>query len=348
MYYCAETWRAIGFIVGGMKVIIPAILDFFAKLLNINGIVDAVKNVINKIVGPIHAAIDKMVDWLKGVLNKVVDKVKGVFGKKEEKKPAEKEQRSQDQMKKDLSSGIGEATSYLRSGSAKKKDDINKYFNQIESKYGLTDLQVIIDKHNETGKDTVHVHGKINPEENGDKVEVDLDDPGKIKLKEAIEKAEVSDAEVEAQIQKLIDAGAKSSLFRGDNNYDGEGVGLPLGSEDAKKADIQDAYTHIQDNEGQKSSIYRSFSIRKAMPQGNDPQKFARKDKIFKVELEALKELVKQGVIKIYTPNDIKNIIDDGSSKGRRLANAVFDAMNKNGEILIKGHIPKEFISKTN
>ena len=77
---------AIGFIVGAMKLIIPVILDFFAKLLNISGIVDAVKNIINKIVGPIHKAIDKMVDWLKGVLNKVVDKVKGVFGKDDKKK----------------------------------------------------------------------------------------------------------------------------------------------------------------------------------------------------------------------------------------------------------------------
>jgi phage-related protein len=76
---------ATGFIVGAMKLIIPVILDFFAKLLNIGGIVEAIKNIINKIVGPVHKAIDKMVDWLKGILNKVVDKVKGVFGKKEEK-----------------------------------------------------------------------------------------------------------------------------------------------------------------------------------------------------------------------------------------------------------------------
>jgi hypothetical protein len=54
---------AIGFIVGTMKIIIPVILDFFAKLLNISGIVDAVKNIINKIVGPIHKAIDKMLYW---------------------------------------------------------------------------------------------------------------------------------------------------------------------------------------------------------------------------------------------------------------------------------------------
>jgi hypothetical protein len=146
--------------------------NFF--IANIGGIVDAVKNIINKIVGPIHKAIDKMVDWLKGVLNKVVDKVKGVFGKKEEKKPAEKEQRSQEQMQKDLNSGVGEATSYLRSGDSKKKDDINKHFATLESKYGLTDLTIVTTKHNENGKDTVHVHGKVNPEKDGENVEVDF------------------------------------------------------------------------------------------------------------------------------------------------------------------------------
>jgi hypothetical protein len=59
---------AIGFIVNGMKIIIPVILDFFARLLNISGIVEAVKKIIDKIATSIHAAIDKMVDWLKGVL----------------------------------------------------------------------------------------------------------------------------------------------------------------------------------------------------------------------------------------------------------------------------------------
>ena len=76
---------AIGFIVNGMKIIIPVILDFFARLLNISGIVDAVKNIINKIATPIHAAINKVIDW-------VVGWVKKMFGKgKEEKKPETKE-----------------------------------------------------------------------------------------------------------------------------------------------------------------------------------------------------------------------------------------------------------------
>lgn len=42
---------AIQFIVAAMRKIIPVILDFFAKLLNISGIVDAVKNTINLLPG---------------------------------------------------------------------------------------------------------------------------------------------------------------------------------------------------------------------------------------------------------------------------------------------------------
>jgi hypothetical protein len=61
---------AIGFIVGAMKIIIPVILDFFGRLLNISGIVDAVKNIINKIVGPIQKAIYQFYAFHKAILPK--------------------------------------------------------------------------------------------------------------------------------------------------------------------------------------------------------------------------------------------------------------------------------------
>jgi hypothetical protein len=44
-----------------MKTIIPVILDFFAKLLNISGIVNAVQDIIAKVTAPIHKAIDTFV-----------------------------------------------------------------------------------------------------------------------------------------------------------------------------------------------------------------------------------------------------------------------------------------------
>jgi hypothetical protein len=73
---------AIGFIVNAMKLIIPIILNFVASILNISGIVEAVKKIIDKIAKPIHAAIYRAIDW-------IVAKVKKMFGKggEEEEKP---------------------------------------------------------------------------------------------------------------------------------------------------------------------------------------------------------------------------------------------------------------------
>ena len=78
---------AIGFIVNGMKIIIPVILDFFARLLNISGIVDAVKKIIDKIAAPIHAAITKVIDWVVGWVKKMFGK--GDTDTKKAKKPNE-------------------------------------------------------------------------------------------------------------------------------------------------------------------------------------------------------------------------------------------------------------------
>jgi hypothetical protein len=157
---------ATGFIVNAMKMIIPVILDFFAKLLNIGGIVDAVKNIINKIVGPIHKAIDKMVDWLKGVLNKVVDKVKGVFGKKEEKK---KDDGNVDPEKqKALHIAIEESENLLVDDELS-EEEVAEKLPEIKKKYGLVELKLVIDQDG-TEEDLVHVHGEINPSEDSHRI----------------------------------------------------------------------------------------------------------------------------------------------------------------------------------
>jgi hypothetical protein len=81
---------AIGFIVNGMKIIIPVILDFFARLLNISGIVDAVKKIIDKIAGPIHAAINKVIDWIVGWVKKMFGKGGDTDAKKSKEATKEK------------------------------------------------------------------------------------------------------------------------------------------------------------------------------------------------------------------------------------------------------------------
>jgi Novel toxin 15 len=110
---------AIGFIVNGMKIIIPVILDFFARLLNISGIVDAVKKIIDKIAGPIHAAINKVIDWIVGW-------VKKMFGKgdvKDPKKPATETEAYPPEKQKKIDEGIA---------------DLRKEENKIEHNEKLT------------------------------------------------------------------------------------------------------------------------------------------------------------------------------------------------------------------
>ena len=75
---------AVGFIVEAMKTMIPVILDFFAKLLNIGGIIDAIQKVIERIMKPIHKAINKVVDWIKAKIKVLVKKIRGEKAKPQE------------------------------------------------------------------------------------------------------------------------------------------------------------------------------------------------------------------------------------------------------------------------
>jgi Novel toxin 16 len=78
---------AVGFIVSAIKTIIPVILDFFARFLNISGIVESVKNIIAKIAAPIHTAINKVIDWIVGWVKKLFGKGGDKAAKKPEKEP---------------------------------------------------------------------------------------------------------------------------------------------------------------------------------------------------------------------------------------------------------------------
>jgi hypothetical protein len=164
---------AIGFIVNGMKIIIPVILDFFARLLNISGIVDAVKKIIDKIAGPIQAAINKVIDWIVGW-------VKKMFGKGEtkgDKKPLEDDKRTPEQKQKDLDKGIKQATTYLQTSGKKNRKDIDEYLEKYRRENGLVELNIKIVKHKENGKDLVHLHGEVNPKEDKE-FEAELEEGG--------------------------------------------------------------------------------------------------------------------------------------------------------------------------
>jgi len=63
------------------------------------------------------------------------------------------------------------------------------------------------------------------------------------------------------------------------------------------------------------------------------------------VALEALKQLEAEGKIRIYSPEQVAELIRQNPKKKiSKQANNVKGAMEKNGEILIEGQIPSEFI----
>ncbi|WP_348680077.1 hypothetical protein [Flavobacterium coralii] len=168
-----------------MKTIIPVILDFFAKLLNISGLVNAVQDIIAKVTAPIHKAIDKFVAWISKLMEKVLKRFKGK-GKEEKRGTATEEEKEETRttaaMQKDLDKGVEEGTNYLKAKQNINKKDADKHLSTIKSKYSLKDLKLVVDKNNEDGKDLVHVHGEVNPVKEGQGFEFELDEDNRPKV----------------------------------------------------------------------------------------------------------------------------------------------------------------------
>ncbi|NJO60860.1 MAG: hypothetical protein HC836_22165 [Richelia sp. RM2_1_2] len=150
-------------------------------------------------------------------------------------------------------------------------------------------------------------------------------------------------------IEKKIDKASSSEpsyLFRADDNYKiGNPVGFKLDSEEAIAADIQNPWVHVLDKESVQTSRYISFSTAITIQGGGGSLKFTKNNKIFKVPWKALQQLKTEGKIRIYTPEDVAEIINQHPKKKvRRKANDVKAAMEKNGEIIIEGQIPGNVI----
>lgn len=137
-----------------------------------------------------------------------------------------------------------------------------------------------------------------------------------------------------------------SYLFRADDNYSmGDPIGFELGSEDAKNAEVQNPKEHVLDKESGQTSRYVSFSTAISFRGGGGPKRFTKKNKILKVTLEALQKLEAEGSIRIYTPEQVAEMVRQNPKKKiSRQANDIEAAMEKNGEILIEGQIPGNLV----
>jgi len=128
---------------------------------------------------------------------------------------------------------------------------------------------------------------------------------------------------------------ASSYLFRGDDNYSGGSVGKPLGS----SADITTPWDHVR-KESNKTSIFTSFATTR-----KSTKKFSSGNNTSKVSLSDINNLQKEGVIKVYGPDDVAKMMKNHPDKRvRKDANNVKQIMKKNNEVLIEGEIPESVI----
>ena len=134
-------------------------------------------------------------------------------------------------------------------------------------------------------------------------------------------------------------------LFRGDDNYLGGSTGRALGA-DADAADIQDPAEHVLRKESKRSSRYTSFT---------DEVKVARKftsaqdnRRVCKAELAELRNLEAQGVIRIWDPDRVYQVLLASGNKVAKQAADVRVAMRRNSEILIEGQIPAAVLEQAN
>lgn len=131
---------------------------------------------------------------------------------------------------------------------------------------------------------------------------------------------------------ETVESGKSRYLFRGDDNCRGGPVGLSLG-EEADAADIQDFAEHVLRKESQRTSRYASFTME---------TKIARKFTsapdnryVRKVELIVLRELERQGFIKVWDAEQVHAVLRQGPKKLANQAADVRAAMRKNRESLI-------------
>lgn len=167
-----------------------------------------------------------------------------------------------------------------------------------------------------------------------------------VNLKDNVTEEGVVDFKAEAQK-------AKSYLFRGDGLYQlGDGIGFELDSSEADAADIQTPWEHVQDKKPGQSSRYTSFattlkSAKKFAEAIIEQQgkKVIKKSQILKAALDMLEQLQTQGVIRIYTPEDVAAKMSVHEEKAvRNNSKNIYKNMTKNDEVLIEGQIPGEIL----
>ena len=155
----------------GLARLIPLVIGLLANLIGLGGLSKKVMKIFKKIRKRVDKAVNKLLAKAKKAARKILRKL-GIGKKGNKKKKGDKDSRSDKEMKSDLNKGIQEATTFIKSGEKDNKK-IRKQLDKIEGKYDLVELKLVIDKQNPDGKDKGHIHGSVNPEDDGPVINLD-------------------------------------------------------------------------------------------------------------------------------------------------------------------------------
>jgi 3-methyladenine DNA glycosylase Tag len=159
----------------GLSKLIVLVIGLFAKLIGLGDLAKRVQKIFKKIRKRVDKVVRDLFKKAKRAGRKLMRKL-GI-GKKKSKKgeKPENDRRSDKEKKADLHKGVIEGTAFIKKGGYSKKE-IDKKLEQIESKYDLQELKLVIVKNNPRGEDTVHVTGKVNPTETGENIRIELNE----------------------------------------------------------------------------------------------------------------------------------------------------------------------------
>ncbi|BAB52835.1 eCIS core domain-containing protein [Mesorhizobium japonicum] len=129
-------------------------INFLAGFAGLGKVADKVMAVIEKVRAPIDKALDWLVNWIVTAAKKLFAKV---FGKKE--KPDERTPQEKDA---DLKKAMSEAQRLLDDPSASRVKVANS-LTSIKKQYRMSSLDLVVNSKS-GAKETVHVHGVINPQ----------------------------------------------------------------------------------------------------------------------------------------------------------------------------------------
>ncbi|MBB5857576.1 hypothetical protein ACFQ05_18380 [Amycolatopsis umgeniensis] len=298
---------------------LPMVLGFLASLLGLGGISEKIKSILEKVQAPVGKVIDTVIGTIVKAGKKIWSKLKGKRGGADDERSRAVKKKAHDML-------TGPTAAKFRD-----RNDLRAVTEKILRTLrpeGLKTLSAVPDQ-NQPGH--FLVMATASPEEKVGEAKVESDEP--IKLAEEVAKASE-------------ESSGRRFLFRGDDEWrEGDDFGFPLDSEQADEADVQTPWAHVREKRPGMTSRYVSFSEIIGNKEGG-AAKFTKKNNIAKAAWDALKELEKEGVIRILTPDAVQAEILKAKPKIRKLAGDVRAIMIKNHEVLIEGRVPAEYLKR--